>query len=75
VTKSPYTGRLCRIVQAEEKGVHVLLICDDGTSLLVDAKQKLDKWFLKDAIKAVTAGQSAVIYDGDRVVGGGIVAS
>lgn len=28
---------------------------------------------LKDAIKAVTAGQSAVIYDRDLVVGGGIV--
>lgn len=28
---------------------------------------------LKDPIKAVTAGQSAVIYDGDLVVGGGIV--
>jgi tRNA-uridine 2-sulfurtransferase len=28
---------------------------------------------LKDQIKAVTAGQSAVIYDGDLVVGGGIV--
>ncbi len=32
-----------------------------------------NKVFLKDAIKAVTAGQSAVIYDGDIVVGGGIV--
>ncbi len=28
---------------------------------------------LSDPIKAVTAGQSAVIYDGDLVVGGGIV--
>jgi tRNA-uridine 2-sulfurtransferase len=28
---------------------------------------------LKDQIRAVTAGQSAVLYDGERVVGGGIV--
>lgn len=28
---------------------------------------------LKDAVRAVTPGQSAVIYDGDYVVGGGIV--
>lgn len=30
---------------------------------------------LKDAVRAVTPGQSAVLYDGDRVVGGGIVAT
>lgn len=29
---------------------------------------------LSDAERAITAGQSAVIYDGDRVAGGGIVA-
>lgn len=28
---------------------------------------------LNDAVRAVTPGQSAVLYDGDRVVGGGIV--
>jgi len=28
---------------------------------------------LKDEVRALTPGQSAVIYDGDRVVGGGIV--
>lgn len=37
------------------------------------ADGNFNKVFLKDAIKAVTAGQSAVIYDGDIVVGGGIV--
>lgn len=33
------------------------------------------KWIVKlrEPIRAVTAGQSAVLYDGDRVVGGGIV--
>lgn len=35
----------------------------------------LQGWLLKDAVKAVTVGQSAVIYEQDRVVGGGIVAS
>ncbi|HTE22644.1 MAG TPA: tRNA 2-thiouridine(34) synthase MnmA [Candidatus Limnocylindria bacterium] len=29
--------------------------------------------FLEESVRAVTPGQSAVIYDGDRVVGGGIV--
>lgn len=29
---------------------------------------------LKDDVRAITAGQSAVLYDGERVVGGGIVA-
>jgi tRNA-specific 2-thiouridylase len=41
--------------------------------------QKLEdgNWHLeiKDEIRALTAGQSAVLYEGDRVVGGGIVVS
>jgi len=28
---------------------------------------------LSDKIRAITPGQSAVIYDGERVIGGGIV--
>lgn len=34
-----------------------------------------DKWNLdlEEEIRAITAGQSAVIYDGDEVVGGGII--
>jgi tRNA-specific 2-thiouridylase len=31
------------------------------------------KLVLQDEIRALTAGQSAVIYNGDRVLGGGIV--
>lgn len=38
-------------------------------------KQENGNWQLeiKDEIRALTAGQSAVLYEGDRVVGGGIV--
>lgn len=38
-------------------------------------KTKNDKWniILKDDIRALTPGQSAVLYEGERVVGGGIV--
>ncbi len=42
-----------------------LAVNDDGTAQLL----------LQDAVRAVTPGQSAVIYDGERVVGGGIVRS
>ena len=35
-----------------------------STTLLID---------LNEEIRAITPGQSTVIYDGDRVVGGGIV--
>jgi tRNA-specific 2-thiouridylase len=38
-------------------------------------KQQNGNWQfeIKDEIRALTAGQSAVLYEGDRVVGGGIV--
>lgn len=45
----------------------------------VTAIKKLDdgNWHitLKDEVRALTPGQSAVLYEGDRVVGGGIVTS
>jgi tRNA-uridine 2-sulfurtransferase len=43
-----------------------------GTNSLIIDKQIL-RMELEDQVRAVTPGQSAVIYKGDRVVGGGIV--
>lgn len=40
---------------------------------IAEIGEKLTVVQLDDQIRAVTAGQSAVIYDGERVVGGGIV--
>ena len=40
---------------------------------LVDCVYHTNKLILKDSIRAITPGQSAVIYDQSRVVGGGIV--
>lgn len=40
---------------------------------LVDCTLEGDTLQLSEAVRAVTPGQSAVLYDGDRVVGGGIV--
>lgn len=40
---SPYTGRQRFIVAAEECGSHVMLTVEDGSSLFVDATQKVDK--------------------------------
>lgn len=40
---------------------------------LVECTIKGNTLQLQDAVRAVTPGQSAVLYDGERVVGGGIV--
>lgn len=40
---------------------------------IIESEGDTIKLRLKDQIRAVTAGQSAVIYEGERVVGGGIV--
>jgi tRNA-uridine 2-sulfurtransferase len=39
---------------------------DDGRTLVLD---------LTDPVRAITPGQSGVLYDGDRVLGGGIIVS
>ncbi len=41
--------------------------------LLVPCRLKGDKLILDEEQRGIAAGQSAVIYDGDRVVGGGII--
>jgi tRNA-specific 2-thiouridylase len=39
----------------------------------VHSTHGMAKLHLKDQVRAITPGQSAVIYDGERVIGGGIV--
>lgn len=66
------------INDAPEAGVSYQVRTRYRASLIdVTDIQKLDngnwKLVLKDEVRALTPGQSAVLYDADRVVGGGIV--
>lgn len=60
-----------------ENGIYKVRTRYRAELLEVTALQKLDNdnWqvSLKDEVRALTPGQSAVLYDGDRVVGSGIV--
>ena len=45
----------------------------DGVDCQVDFKEKGATLLMEDEVRAVSPGQSAVIYDGDLVMGGGII--
>jgi tRNA-specific 2-thiouridylase len=40
---------------------------------LIEAKIEDNRLSLKDEVRGVAAGQSAVVYDGDHVIGGGVI--
>jgi tRNA-specific 2-thiouridylase len=67
------------INQAPEEGATTYKVRTRYRSELIDVtaitKLASGNWQvrLKDEVRAITPGQSAVLYDGDRVVGGGIV--
>lgn len=67
INDAPETGRTYQVrtrYRAALVPATNLVFSDDDTTLTMD---------LGEEVRAITAGQSAVIYDGDRVVGGGIV--
>lgn len=65
--------------EPKESGAYMVRTRYRADLVPVTKIQKLEdgNWHLeiKDEIRALTAGQSAVLYEGDRVVGGGIVTS
>ena len=50
MVKSPYSGKLCRIVEATESGSRVTLVLDTGFSMFVNARQEILKVSKKEAV-------------------------
>lgn len=63
----------------DERGVYMVRTRYRAELVPVTGLKKLEngrwKLRLKDEVRALTPGQSAVLYEGDRVVGGGIVSA
>lgn len=70
INKKPVTGKVYQVrMRYRAALIACNLIWEDGPPK-TDATLKLD---LDEEVRAITPGQSAVVYDENRVIGGGIV--
>ncbi len=67
INKPPYSGKTYQI-RSRYRG---RLIAGQLSRIILDSKYKVS---LTEPERALTPGQSAVVYDGERVLGGGIIA-